>query len=75
MDGRERPDGSTHPTRWNRAVMAALVRLVPAIHVFTCGTEDVDARHKAGHDDELAVRQLDRRTLQPPWKERLIAQI
>jgi len=24
--------------------------LVPVIHVFTC-REDVDARHKAGHDD------------------------
>jgi hypothetical protein len=26
--------------------------LVPAIHVFLCGQEkqDVDARHKAGHD-------------------------
>jgi hypothetical protein len=28
--------------------------LVPAIHVFlACGTKDVDARHKAGHDGEL----------------------
>jgi hypothetical protein len=27
-----------------------MARLVPAIHVFTCG-KDVDARHKAGHDD------------------------
>jgi hypothetical protein len=25
--------------------------LVPAIHVFRAGTKDVDARHKAGHDD------------------------
>jgi hypothetical protein len=26
--------------------------LVPAIHVFTLGkTQDVDARHKAGHDE------------------------
>jgi hypothetical protein len=26
--------------------------LVPAIHVFECdGDQDVDARHKAGHDD------------------------
>jgi hypothetical protein len=25
---------------------------VPAIHVFaSCGKEDVDARHKAGHDE------------------------
>jgi hypothetical protein len=28
--------------------------LVPAIHVFIAGeTEDVDARHKAGHDDVI----------------------
>jgi hypothetical protein len=27
--------------------------LVPAIHVFLCH-EDVDARHKAGHDGEEA---------------------
>jgi hypothetical protein len=26
--------------------------LVPAIHVFLCGNNDVDARHKAGHDEE-----------------------
>jgi hypothetical protein len=26
--------------------------LVPAIHVLFCETEDVDARHKAGHDVE-----------------------
>jgi hypothetical protein len=25
--------------------------LVPAIHVFLAGTKDVDARHKAGHDE------------------------
>gem|GEM_PF-1084079 len=25
--------------------------LVPAIHVFACSGEDVDARHRAGHDD------------------------
>jgi hypothetical protein len=25
--------------------------LVPAIHVLRCCMEDVDARHKAGHDD------------------------
>jgi hypothetical protein len=25
--------------------------LVPAIHVFFVSTQDVDARHKAGHDD------------------------
>jgi hypothetical protein len=24
--------------------------LVPAIHVFACGTKDVDARAKRGHD-------------------------
>jgi hypothetical protein len=26
--------------------------LVPAIHVLTCGKEDVDARDKRGHDEE-----------------------
>jgi hypothetical protein len=26
--------------------------LVPAIHVFLHGDEDVDARHKAGHDED-----------------------
>jgi hypothetical protein len=25
--------------------------LVPAIHVLTAARQDVDARHKAGHDD------------------------
>ena len=29
--------------------------LVPAIHVFLC-SQDVDARHKAGHDDSLIGR-------------------
>src|SRR5258708_6165353 len=28
-----------------------MARLVPAIHVFLCGAPDVDARHKAGHDE------------------------
>ena len=33
--------------------------LVPAIHVFlACGAKDVDARHKAGHDDELLQKAL-----------------
>jgi hypothetical protein len=33
-----------------KAVMAGLV---PAIHVFLIAmTEDVDARHRAGHDEE-----------------------
>jgi hypothetical protein len=26
--------------------------LVPAIHVLFVGVKDVDARHKAGHDDK-----------------------
>jgi hypothetical protein len=26
--------------------------LDPAIHVFVSGSKDVDARHKAGHDEE-----------------------
>jgi hypothetical protein len=25
---------------------------VPAIHVFVCEIQDVDARHKAGHDEK-----------------------
>jgi hypothetical protein len=32
----------------HRIVMAGLV---PAIHVFLRRNEDVDARHKAGHDE------------------------
>jgi hypothetical protein len=31
-----------------QGVMAGLV---PAIHAFACCTQDVDARHRAGHDD------------------------
>jgi hypothetical protein len=31
--------------------------LVPAIHVFPC-CQDVDARHKAGHDEKLTKYQL-----------------
>jgi hypothetical protein len=27
--------------------------LVPAIHVFAAAKEDVDGRHKAGHDDGM----------------------
>jgi hypothetical protein len=34
----------------NEAVMAGLV---PAIHALMCGEKDVDARHKAGHDDAV----------------------
>jgi hypothetical protein len=29
---------------------AVMAGLVPAIHVFACGTKDVDARAKRGHD-------------------------
>jgi hypothetical protein len=38
------------PPRADYSVMAGLV---PAIHVFALfsGSEDVDARHKAGHDE------------------------
>jgi hypothetical protein len=33
--------------------------LDPAIHVFTCaGKKDVDARHKAGHDEIARIRAL-----------------
>ena len=37
--------------------------LVPAIHALLCGVKDVDARHKAGHDDAETVRQSDRNPL------------
>jgi hypothetical protein len=30
--------------------------LVPAIHVFVDDRQDVDARHKAGHDEQLLLR-------------------
>jgi hypothetical protein len=45
----------------NTSIGSALVMagLVPAIHVFLPGrAEDVDARHKAGHDEELAPELL-----------------
>jgi len=33
--------------------------LVPAIHVFLCSDlKDVDARHKAGHDEKRKVQEL-----------------
>jgi hypothetical protein len=36
-----------------RQIAAVMAGLVPAIHVlFSLGGEDVDARHKAGHDEE-----------------------
>src|SRR4051794_11551950 len=38
--------------RHGRAGDEALLRAdVPAIHVLCCGSKDVDARHKAGHDE------------------------
>jgi glutathione S-transferase len=37
---------------------------VPAIHVFGCGTKDVDARHRAGHDERETVGKLDGRTVE-----------
>jgi hypothetical protein len=45
---------------------AVMAGLVPAIHAFTCCTNDVDARHKAhkaGHDDGEVVHQVDRNHL------------
>ena len=33
---------------------------VPATNVLLCGTKDVGARHKAGHDDVETVHQRDR---------------
>jgi hypothetical protein len=38
--------------RHGRAGDEALLRAdVPAIHVLSCRSKDVDARHKAGHDE------------------------
>src|SRR3954452_14228131 len=34
-----------------RGAEALLRADVPAIHVLSCGSKDVDARHKAGHDE------------------------
>jgi len=31
--------------------LSAMAGLVPAIHVFLLDAQDVDARHKAGHDE------------------------
>jgi hypothetical protein len=33
------------------AAVVVMAGLVPAIHVYYAQTKDVDARHKAGHDD------------------------
>ena len=40
----------------SRNVLFVMAGLVPAIHVFAArGSEDVDARHEAGHDDARVV--------------------
>ena len=39
--------------------VVVMAGLVPAIHVFLRGTEGVDARHKAGHD-EVRICKLNR---------------
>jgi hypothetical protein len=36
---------------WKASSLLVMAGLVPAIHVLGVGKEDVDARHKAGHDD------------------------
>jgi hypothetical protein len=33
-------------------IQLVMAGLVPAIHVLSAETKDVDARHKAGHDEE-----------------------
>jgi len=35
----------------HQATLLVMAGLVPAIHVLLCGAKDVDARHRAGHDD------------------------
>jgi hypothetical protein len=38
---------------------ARLWAIVPAIHVLLCSDqEDVDARHKAGHDEETHIQEF-----------------
>jgi hypothetical protein len=43
---------------------------VPAIHVLDCIEKDVDARHKAGHDErEIRIRnQVAERRMRTPWR-------
>ena len=51
-EGMEGDQPITHGTLSAKLPSAVMVGLVPAIHVFSLTTpEDVDARHKAGHDD------------------------
>jgi hypothetical protein len=38
-----------------RQIEAVMAGLVPAIHALPRGTKNVDARHKAGHDDAEKV--------------------
>jgi hypothetical protein len=41
-----------------RLDLAVMAGLVPAIHVFAAETKDVDARHKAGHDESVNRREM-----------------
>jgi hypothetical protein len=47
--------------------------LVPAIHVFTGCTKDVDGRHKGGHDDvkwpTSHAASMSRNSTGQPWHE------
>jgi hypothetical protein len=49
--------------RWHRPFHFVMAGLVPAIHVFDeTRKKDVDARHKAGHDESWAAAVGIRRT-------------
>jgi hypothetical protein len=44
--------------RGNCVPKVVMAGLVPAIHVLAASKKDVDARHKAGHDEHLANKPL-----------------
>jgi hypothetical protein len=41
----------THVSNAEQSTRGVMAGLVPAIHDFNAATKDVDARHKAGHDE------------------------
>src|SRR5271167_590873 len=48
---RSRPRLSGLIPCWRQGFFNVMAGLVPAIHVFTGGTKDVDGRHTGGHDE------------------------
>lgn len=49
-------------------LLHVMAGLVPAIHVFTCRTKDVDDRDKPGHDDGRAQQQPHQRLMCHPLR-------